>query len=79
MSVPTSENGLALAAVDFGGSTHRNWARSESELSPQGPQQVQRPVQRQRRPSWGGGGELWLTACARTLTADTPGKHNYDY
>ena len=77
MSVPTKENGLALAAVDFGGSTRRNWARSESELSPQDSQQVQRPAQRQRRASWGGGGGLWLTVCARTLTAETPGKHNY--
>ena len=32
-SVPTNENGLALAAVDFGGK-QRNWARSESEWSP---------------------------------------------
>ena len=78
MSVPTNENGLALAAVDFGGSTCRNWARSESEWSPS-PQQVQRPAQRQRRASWGGGGGLWLTACARTLTAETIGKHNYYY
>ena len=47
MSVPTKENSLALATVDFGGSTCRNWARSESEWSPQVPQQVQRPAQRQ--------------------------------
>ena len=75
MSIPTKENGLTLAAVDFGGSAHRNWAISE--WSPQDPQQVQRPAQRQRRASWGGRGGLWLTACARTLSAETPGKHNY--
>ena len=79
MSVPTNENGPALAAVDFGGSTRGNWATLESEGSPQGPQEVQRPAQRQRRGSWGGGGGLWLTVCARTLTAETPGKHNYYY
>ena len=79
MSVPTNENGLARAAVDFGGSTRRNWATSESQRSPQGPQQVQRPAQRQRRAYWGGRGGLWLTVCARTLTAETPGKHNYYY
>ena len=72
MSVPTNENVLALAAVDFGGSTCSNWARSETESSPQGPQQVQRPAQ-------GGGGGLWLTVCAMTLSAETPGKHNYYY
>ena len=69
MRVPTCENGLALAALDFGGSTRRNWARTESEWSPQGTQQVQRTAQRQWRASWGGGGGLWLTAGARTLTA----------
>ena len=79
MSVPTNENGLALTAVDIGASTHRNWARSVSECSPQGPQQVQRPAQRQKRASWGGRGGLWITACARTLTAETPGKYNYYY
>ena len=47
MRVPMKENHLALAAVDFGGSTRRNWARSESEGSPEVPQQVQRPAQRQ--------------------------------
>ena len=56
MSVSTSENGLAVAAVDFVGSRRRSWARSESEWSPQDPQQVQRPAQRQRRASWGGRG-----------------------
>ena len=79
MSVPTNENSLALAAVDSGGSTHRNWVRSESEWSPQGPQQVQRLAQNQRRVSWAGGGELWLTAGARSHTAETAGKHNYYY
>ena len=79
MSIPTNENGLSLAAVDFGGRTRRNWARSESEWSPQGPQQVQRPGQRQRRASWGGGGGLWLMVCARTLIAKTTGKHNCYY
>ena len=79
MSVPTNENSLALAPVDFGGRTRRNWGRSESELSPQGPQQVQIPAQRQRRASWGEGDELWLTVCARTLTADIPGNRNYYY
>ena len=79
MSVPTNENCLALAAVDLGASTRRNWARSESEWFPQGPHQVQRPAQRTGGPLGGGGGGLWLTACARTLTAETPGEHNYDY
>ena len=46
MSAPTNENGLALAAVDSGGSTRRRWARAEAEGSPQGPQQVQRPAQK---------------------------------
>ena len=31
------------------------------------------------RASWGGRGGLWLTAGARTLTAETPGKHHYYY
>ena len=79
MSVPTNKNGLALAAVDFGGSTCRNWGRSESEWSPRGPQQVQGAAQRQRKVSWGGRGGLWLMACARTLREETPGEHNYYY
>ena len=37
MSVPTNENGLALAALDFGASTRGKWARSESEGVPTGP------------------------------------------
>ena len=79
MSVPTNENGLALGAVDFGGKHTQEWVTSESEWSPQGPQQFQRPAQRNRRASWGGRGGLWLIVCARTLTAETPGKHNYYY
>ena len=76
MSAPTNENenGLALAAVDFGGKH-----KQESEWSPQSPQQDQTPTQRQRRASWRGRGGVWLVACARTLTTENTRKHNYYY
>ena len=54
----------------LGASTHGNRARSESELAPQSPQQVQRPTKRYWKASWGGGNWLWLTGGARTLTEE---------
>ena len=41
MNVPTIETGLASQQWTLGASTHRSRARSESELAPQYPQQVQ--------------------------------------
>ena len=54
-------------------------ARSECELAPQCPQQVQRPTYRYWRASRGGGDWLWLTVGARTLTEEGQGKYAYYY
>ena len=78
MSVPTNENSLALAAVDIGGSTHRNWARSESEWS----HSAHSRSRDQPRDRGGSLGETEVGCGSwhvRTLTAETPGKHNYYY
>ena len=64
----------------MGAGTHGSGARSESELPPQCPEQVQRSTYLEvLEDVLGGGGWLWLMMGARTLTAETAGKYYYCY
>ena len=57
----------------------RNWATSESEWSPQGHSAGPETSPEAEEGVLGGWRWLWLTECAKTLTAETPGKYNYYY